>query len=312
MSIQLNQSERLKAMNLDAEALEILREIRPLVAEHIDAAINAAFAQFMRFPEVQKIYRGVDMEEAKRAQRQHWLDDVFATTFTETQVAHTVEMAVRRQSVGLPMRWFFVFWSIVFARLTEAITIAYRKKPDRLPKLLATLGKVVLFDLEIFCAVYVDAAAGAAAVQLNRQADAFEREVADLVKTVADSVTRVQGTARNMSSAAEQTAGQARTALQAGAQAGSHAQAVTGATEGLTSSVQEIGRQVARSTEIASTAVDEAQRTNTLVVGLAEAGTRIGDVVQLIKNIASQTNLLTPAFSAFGSPRLSMVPTGSL
>jgi hypothetical protein len=34
------------------------------------------------------------MEEAKRAQRQHWLDDVFATTFSGAQLVHTVEMAV--------------------------------------------------------------------------------------------------------------------------------------------------------------------------------------------------------------------------
>jgi hypothetical protein len=94
LSIQLNQSERLRAMNTDTEALEILRELRPLVAEHIDAAISAAFAQLMRFPEVQKAYAGVDMEEAKRAQRQHWLDDVFATTFSGAQLVHTVEMAV--------------------------------------------------------------------------------------------------------------------------------------------------------------------------------------------------------------------------
>jgi methyl-accepting chemotaxis protein len=292
MSIQLNQSDRLRAMNIDADALEILRELRPLVVEHIDAAIAAAFAQIMRFPEVQKAYAAIDIGDAKRAQRQHWLDDVFATTFTEAQLAHTIAIGEGRQRGGLALRWFFVFWSIVLASLIEAITAAYRKRPDRLPKVIATLSKVVLFDLEIFTAVYVNAADGAAAGQLNRQADAFEREVADLVKTVADSVARVQGTARTMSSAAEQTAGQARTALQAGAQAGSHAQAVTGATEGLTSSVQEIGRQVARSTEIAGTAVDEAQRTNALVLGLAEAGSRIGDVVQLIKSIASQTNLL--------------------
>jgi methyl-accepting chemotaxis protein len=292
MSIQLNQSERLRAMNLDAETKDIMRELRPLVAAQIDAAITAAYAHCMSFPEFKKTYAGFDMDEAKRAQRQHWLDDVFAATFTDAQLAHTVEMAAGRQRSGLEMRWFFVFWGIVFARLTDAITNAYRKKSDRLPKLLAVLGKAVLFDLELFCAVYIDAAASAASGQLNQRADAFERELGDLVKTVADSVTKVLGSARAMSSAAEQTAGQARTALQAGAQAGSHAQEVTGATEGLTSSVQEIGHQVARSTEIAGTAVDEAQRTNALVLGLAEAGSRIGDVVQLIKSIASQTNLL--------------------
>ncbi len=292
MRTELNQADRLTAMQLDAEALTILQEVRPLIVEHIDAAVAAAYAHFMKFPEVQQVYAKIDMAEAKRSQRQHWLDDVFATTFTEAQLARTIDLCERRQRSGLALRWFFVFWNTILAKLIEAVTPAYRKRPERLPKILATLGKVVLFDLETFTEVYIDAAKGAAATQLNQQADSFEREVSDLVKTVAGSVTRVQGTARTMSSAAEQTVGQARTALAAGAQAGLHAQAVIGATDALTSSVQEIGRQVARSTAIAGSAVDEAQRTNALVQGLAEAGSRIGDVVRMIKNIASQTNLL--------------------
>jgi hypothetical protein len=32
MSIELNQADRLRAMNIDDEALAILRELRPLVA----------------------------------------------------------------------------------------------------------------------------------------------------------------------------------------------------------------------------------------------------------------------------------------
>ncbi len=292
MSIKLNQSERLEAMGLDAEALAVLRELRPLVSQHIDTAIDAAFAHIMRFPEVQKIYVGIDMTDAKRAQRQHWLDDVFATTFTDAQLAHTIEMGERRQRGGLAMRWYAVFWTVVLASLIEAITPVYRKRKDRLPKILATLAKAVMFDLEIFNAVYLDAAHGAAATLLNQQADSFEREVSGLVDTVAGSVKRLQGTAQTMSSAAEETAGEARIALEAGAAAGNHAQAVTGAAEALTASVLEIGRQVVRSTEIAGTAVGEAERTNVLVQSLAEAGSRIGDVVRLIKSIASQTNLL--------------------
>ena len=65
MSIKVNQSERLTAMNIDAGALEILRELRPLVAEHIDAAIATAFGQILRFPEVQQVYAGINLEEAK-------------------------------------------------------------------------------------------------------------------------------------------------------------------------------------------------------------------------------------------------------
>jgi len=49
---------------------------------------------------------------------------------------------------------------------------------------------------------------------------------------------------------------------------------------------------VTQSTEIASQAVEEANRTNITVQGLSAAAQKIGDVVKLISDIASQTNLL--------------------
>ena len=74
--------------------------------------------------------------------------------------------------------------------------------------------------------------------------------------------------------------------------ASTHVRTVAGATEELTASVAEIGRQVAASTEIASRAMGEAEATNGLIQGLAEAAERIGTVTQMISGIAARTNLL--------------------
>jgi methyl-accepting chemotaxis protein len=49
---------------------------------------------------------------------------------------------------------------------------------------------------------------------------------------------------------------------------------------------------VTRSAGIAAKAAEEAQRTNTVVEGLAAGTQKIGEVVTLIQSIASQTNLL--------------------
>ncbi len=43
---------------------------------------------------------------------------------------------------------------------------------------------------------------------------------------------------------------------------------------------------------MAKAEVDEAQRTNETVQGLAEGSQKIGEVVEMINDIASQTNLL--------------------
>ncbi|MFN5715824.1 MAG: methyl-accepting chemotaxis protein, partial [Bradyrhizobium sp.] len=69
-------------------------------------------------------------------------------------------------------------------------------------------------------------------------------------------------------------------------------QTVSAGTEELSSSIQEIGRQVVTSAEIARKAVEEASATDATMQGLADNAARISVVVDLIQTIASQTNLL--------------------
>jgi methyl-accepting chemotaxis protein len=68
---------------------------------------------------------------------------------------------------------------------------------------------------------------------------------------------------------------------------------VAAAAEELGTSVQEIGRQVDGSAELARIAVGEADQTGRAGAGAERVrGDRIGDVVGLIADIAGQTNLL--------------------
>ncbi|MDP7391126.1 MAG: methyl-accepting chemotaxis protein [Alphaproteobacteria bacterium] len=62
--------------------------------------------------------------------------------------------------------------------------------------------------------------------------------------------------------------------------------------EELSASISEVSRQVNQSTEFAPGAVERVDRANKEVQGLASAADRIGEVVELITDIAAQTNLL--------------------
>ena len=69
-------------------------------------------------------------------------------------------------------------------------------------------------------------------------------------------------------------------------------QSVATASEELSSSISEIGSQVAHSTEVTGRAVSEAGRADEMVKGLDQAAQRIGEIVGMIQEIAEQTNLL--------------------
>jgi methyl-accepting chemotaxis protein len=127
---------------------------------------------------------------------------------------------------------------------------------------------------------------------LNSMANDFEGSVRASLDILTQSAGDMRATAQNMSTMAHEASQQTSTVASVAEQATVNVQTVAVATEELSASVSEIGRQVAHSTEIAGKAVAEADRTNATVQGLSEAAQKIGDVVGLINDIASQTNLL--------------------
>ncbi|MDR3439636.1 globin-coupled sensor protein [Telmatospirillum sp.] len=292
MAITFDRSSRIDSMGIDDSTRAILREIRPLLVQHMDAAIDAAFAQILRFPEVQKIYASVNVDEAKRLQKAHWLDGVMPANFTEAELASGAEIARKRQQSGLALRWYFVFFSTILNRLVAAITPVYRKNPEKQSQIASALVRVVMFDLEFFSAFYIDSAQMGAAEKVERYTGQFEKDASAAAQVIASAATQLEHTAKSLASTAEQASGQAKTAALASEDSGRNIATVAAATEELSASIGEIGRQASQSTEIAESAVAEAQRTNTLVQGLADTTNKIGDVVKLINDIASQTNLL--------------------
>jgi methyl-accepting chemotaxis protein len=127
---------------------------------------------------------------------------------------------------------------------------------------------------------------------MRRLAETFDATVRGVVDAVASAARQMQGSARNLSAIAGQTSSQANQVASASEQALANVGTVASATEELSGSIGEIGRQVADSARMARSAVAEAEHTNQTVEGLATAVARIGEVVQLIQDIASQTNLL--------------------
>jgi methyl-accepting chemotaxis protein len=120
----------------------------------------------------------------------------------------------------------------------------------------------------------------------------FEHSVNGIVRTVSTAAAGMQTTAQSMTSTASDASARAATVSAASQNASNNVSTVAAAAEELSSSVAEISRQVSRSSEIASKAVGDAERTNATVQVLSTGAEKIGEVVKLIHSIATQTNLL--------------------
>jgi methyl-accepting chemotaxis protein len=123
-------------------------------------------------------------------------------------------------------------------------------------------------------------------------AQQFERSVGSLVQHLSSSASEMESAARSMTAVASQTTNRSITVSSAAQQTSANVQTVAAATEELSISIRDIAAQVTQSSQIADRAVEGAQRTNMTVQQLAATAEKIGNVVQLINNIAGQTNLL--------------------
>ena len=123
-------------------------------------------------------------------------------------------------------------------------------------------------------------------------AESFEAEIKSTAKMVAADCLRLGGEADAMSRSADDARRESSTVSEASMRAARNVETVAAAAEELTASIGEISRQVASSASMARNTAEEARQANTTLESLVAAAQKIGEVVNLINDIASQTNLL--------------------
>ncbi len=127
---------------------------------------------------------------------------------------------------------------------------------------------------------------------LNAVADTFRAEIGSLLDEINRTMQGFDRLITGLSQASDSARARATKVSQAAGSASEDVRAASQSADQLSSSIADIGREASTSASVAGEAVNEAERTNTEIQGLAAAARKIGDVVKLINDIAGQTNLL--------------------
>ena len=292
MALKLDSKHKLAVLDIDEQTRELLREVRPYAERVMNDAIEAAYRKLLSMPQSAKVYDGMNIEDAKQTQRNHWLNDMFPATFSDEQLQGTVAIFEKRRSQGLELEYFFAFYNTYLDNLITRIAPFYEKKAARFGRVIGALTKLFMLELDIGATAYIAATDKEGKDVLHKYADEFNQSISHVVAHVASAADQMSGTAQTMSANAKQTTQQSNAVLSASEVAAENVQAAASASEELTASIGEIGRQVQQSLEIAQSATSNAVHTNDIIQALGESSFKIGEVVSLIKNIASQTNLL--------------------
>jgi len=120
----------------------------------------------------------------------------------------------------------------------------------------------------------------------------FRKRAESLFESVTHSAGEMRATAASLFDTSDHTSRRAESAVQTSNTTSANVQSTAVATEELSHSILEIGRQLSQTSDVVRVAVDEARVTNQDIGLLAQAAQKIGDITKLIRSIAAQTNLL--------------------
>lgn len=120
----------------------------------------------------------------------------------------------------------------------------------------------------------------------------FNEESTKSLDIVSTSAQMMSSSSQELSNIARKTTQEVEQAALATDKTSQNVETVSAATNELSASASSIHHQINQSTEIGQTAVEQASMTNDLILGLSQSVEEIGKVVDLINDIADQTNML--------------------
>ena len=296
---------RIAFLKIDASTAAALKGFKPILERHIDAILDAFYADILAQPELARLFGRPGLREhAQAAQRRHWMDNVFSGVFDADYVAAAKRIGKAHETIGLKPEHYNGAYAFTKLRLIELAGRTYAvswhdlltgragAKRAQLVAVLTAIEKAVSLDMGLVIDVYFAEVQATAAKLMTMLASEFEASVGGTVTVVANSAGEMRVVAHAMSANAELSARQSTAVAAAAEEAATNVQTVAAASEQLSVSIGEISRQVRLSAQVAAEAVRRANTTNDLVAGLSATTAQIGEVVTLIREIAERTNLL--------------------
>lgn len=127
---------------------------------------------------------------------------------------------------------------------------------------------------------------------LSDVADRFKSQVSSIVTRLFETVSVVESSAERMAHVADETRGRIDHVVSRSEAASGNISSVAAAAEEMSATSGEISQRSGQSHSVASEAVVKVEASSKVIASLTDSTDRIGQIVDLIRDIAAQTNLL--------------------
>ncbi|WP_377174999.1 methyl-accepting chemotaxis protein [Roseibium aestuarii] len=273
-------------------------EFRKQALERLRIVLTAFYDHVRVTPEARRFFSDASvMDHAAEMQIRHW------TLLLEGRLDEDYFASARRigevhNRLGLDTSLYLEAYGFILSRLVKDLSAPgsrrffTRRKQAATAQALERLIALAVFDMSQVIAVYTEAGQKDRTRALAELGDLFRQSigaVSDELETMARGLTNSAECLIDVSSSTEQGLGLAERGSNATAE---NINTVAVASEELTSSVGEIGRQVQQSYAIAEEATSTSTQAIETMSQLTQAAGRVGEIISLINDIAAKTNLL--------------------
>ena len=284
---------RLQFISMTDTVREDLRAVWKLIEPKLESVLKKFYTHMRSVPQMAEMI-GSQQARLEVLQAKHW-EGLFSGKFDDAYAKSVQIVGRTHHRIGLEPRWYIGGYKMVLNELSEHIIKANSLRPGRAMRQIAALNTAVFLDLDFAISVYQQTLLDEQKQRtdyMEATFEGFKSTVEGLLNEVEINNTQLQDTANKLADVAIDANRQALAAAGATEETAATVHSVAAASEELTSSIQEISRQVAGATQIVQKARTMTVQSSHAVEGLATSGQKIGDVIGLIQAIAGQTNLL--------------------
>jgi methyl-accepting chemotaxis protein len=277
----------------DERTAALLQEFWTHLEPELPTVLNRFYENLANFSELSDMIRneGAEIDTLKNAQSIHWRS-LFNNAFDDAHLEANRRIGLTHARIGLTTDWYMMGYANALTDMLGVAARKYGRDATKMSAVSSAVTKAVVLDMQLAVQTYFDETKAMYQRRLEELASDFQNTVgatADMVLTSSQQIGhQAQSTAQRQDTGSEHSVGVAKTTESVLNQV----QSMAAATEELSASLTEVSRQVQRSSEVAAQAVQDADRADTQIKQLAEAADSIGNVVDLINQIAGQTNLL--------------------
>lgn len=287
-------AERLAWFGMDRAVTEALREAGKIILPRLDDILTKFYRIVAENPAWAAHFK-VDgkLEFARNGQKKHWTL-LFTGRFDDEYYASAAKIGAVHFRIGLPMKEYMASYALVGAELQKLLMAECAKSfgrfdTDRASRMMDALVRALMLDTEIAITAFHCAQKSHF---LARISHLFDNQIAEIVESVSSAADRLSGAAQGMLTRSDDTSRMAQSAASAAEESAANVQTVSNATAEMSSSVRTFATQIMRASEVSLIASGQTRATDAMVQEMKSSRERIGNVVDLIADIASQTNLL--------------------